>query len=82
MLGRLEMEVDECIEAYLGLMKTVFEKKKSIFSVGLTGNIKARFSSQALETAIKQVISSRAGVSVDDPFQSKAEAEMPKKCKV
>ncbi|OCL06097.1 hypothetical protein AOQ84DRAFT_411881 [Glonium stellatum] len=27
MLGRLEMDVDECIAAYTGLMKTVFEKR-------------------------------------------------------
>ena len=76
MLARLEMDVDECIEAYRDLMKSIFEKKKSLFSVGLTGKIKARFSSKALETAIKQVISSREGVSVNDPF------EMPQNCKV
>jgi hypothetical protein len=27
MLGRLKMDVDECIAAYTGLIKTVFETK-------------------------------------------------------
>jgi patatin-like phospholipase/acyl hydrolase len=33
MLGRLRMTVDECIEAYLELMPTVFEKTKHRYSV-------------------------------------------------
>lgn len=81
MLGRLEMDVDECIAAYKTLMKTVFEKKRSLFSVGLTGNIKARFSSKALERAIKSVIEAR-GIPVDDPFYVKVEDEQLRKCKV
>ena len=76
------MDIDECIEAYRGLMKTIFEKKKSLFAISFTGNIKARFSSKALEGAIKHVISSRQGVSVDDPFHSKVELEAGRKCKV
>ncbi|KAI9863870.1 MAG: hypothetical protein M1813_003522 [Trichoglossum hirsutum] len=82
MLGRLEMDIDECIEAYRGLMKTVFEKRRSLLSLRLNGNIKAQFSSKALETAIKQVISSREGVLVNDPFESKVDAEIPQNCKV
>lgn len=31
MLGRLEMDVDECVTAYIRLMKTVFETKKGGF---------------------------------------------------
>jgi hypothetical protein len=80
MLGRLEMDVDECIKAYSGLMKTVFEKKKPPLS--LTFNIKARFSSKVLESAIKQIIGSREGVSIDDSFYVKAEDKTPPKCKV
>lgn len=81
MLGRLEMDVDECIAAYKTLMKTVFEKKRSLLSVGLTGNIKARFSSKALEKAIKSVIEAR-GMPVDAPFYVKVEDEQLRKCKV
>src|SRR4029077_17082567 len=37
MLGRLEMDVDECISAYNKLIKAVFEEKSSRFSVSWTG---------------------------------------------
>jgi hypothetical protein len=54
MLGRLEMDVDECIAAYTGLMKTVFETKSSWFPASWTGNIKSRFDAAKLEGAIKR----------------------------
>lgn len=82
MLGRLEMDVDECIDAYRTLMETIFEKKRSGFSVTLTGKIKARFSSKALEAAVKQVISGRGGVSVDEPFHNEAGPDDDRNCKV
>ena len=56
MLGRLEMDVDECIEAYEKLMKTVFEKKESFFLMSFRANIKARFAEKALEKAVKEVV--------------------------
>jgi hypothetical protein len=56
MLGRLEMDVDECITAYTEFMRTVFEKKSSWFSASWAGNIKSQFDSVKLETAIKEVI--------------------------
>ncbi len=82
MLGRLEMDVDECIDAYLSLIKSVFEKKKRIFAISWTGNIQSRFSSKVLESAIKKVIGDRKDVSVDDPFHDTAESEPVRKCKV
>lgn len=76
------MDVNECIDAYRSLMKTVFEKKKSGFAVSFRGTIKARFSSKALEAAIKQVIGSRDGVSVDDAFHNQSHPQRSGKCKV
>ena len=60
MLGRLEMDVDECIAAYTKLMKTVFEKKPS-----WTGNIKSQFDTAKLESAIKKVITSHGAKETD-----------------
>ncbi len=67
MLGRLEMDVDECISAYSELMKTVFDEKSSRLPFGWRGKIKARFDSLRLESAIKKVITSR-GLSEADLF--------------
>ncbi|KAJ5597686.1 phospholipase patatin family protein [Penicillium hordei] len=44
MLGRLEMVVDECIMAYINLIKMIF------------GKIKSRFDASKLEGAINEVI--------------------------
>lgn len=59
MLGRLEMDVDECITAYSGLMKTVFGEKLNKFPISFKGNTKPQFDSATLEKAIKQVITGR-----------------------
>lgn len=75
------MDVHECITAYESLMKTVFKQKKNYLSIGLTGNIKARFSSKALEEAIKSVIEAR-GFPVDEPFYKKVDDEQLRRCKV
>ena len=56
MLGRLKMDVDECITAYTDLMKTVFSQKLTRLPVDLKGRIKPQFNSMVLEQAIKQVI--------------------------
>lgn len=55
MLGRLEMDVGSCIRSYLDLCKSVFSDKKT-FPINLQGNIRARFKTDALEKAIKKVI--------------------------
>jgi hypothetical protein len=54
MLGRLEMDVESCIKAYTNLMSDVFGKRKKPIDWRL--NVKGRFSSEALETAIKSMI--------------------------
>lgn len=81
MLGRLEMDVQECIDAYTELMCTVFEKKRSRLAIGWKGDVKARFSSKALAGAIKNVIEKR-GLSADTPFYVEVENEETRKCKV
>lgn len=52
MLGRLEMDVDECISAYSGLAAAVFGEKLSSIPVNFKGHVKARFDSAKLESAI------------------------------
>jgi hypothetical protein len=56
MLGRLEMDVDECIAAYSGLAEAVFSQKKSRFPFSLRGRTTARFNSLRLEDAIGKTI--------------------------
>lgn len=57
MLGRLRMNVDECIDAYLKLSARVFQRKH-LSPITMKGQTKARFSSEELEKAIKDVIGS------------------------
>lgn len=56
MLGRLEMDVDECIVAYSDLAAAVFSKKLSRVPVTINGKIKPRFDSAKLEEAINRVV--------------------------
>ena len=57
MLGRLEMDVESCIDAYTRLIGDVFSKRKKPIDWRL--NVKGQFSSKDLETAIKSLIPSR-----------------------
>ena len=59
MLGRLEMDEDECISAYSELKKAVFGDKSSQLPFSWTGNIRAQFDSGRLKSAIEKVITSR-----------------------
>ena len=54
MLGRLEMTIDECIDAYLHLSDEIFQKKAH--RVTIHGKIQGRFDSKKLEEVIKEVI--------------------------
>jgi hypothetical protein len=69
MLGRLEMSVEECIDAYTQMMKQVFEKKANHSFISVLGGVKPRFSSKALENAISQVLKAR-GIPVDEKFEN------------
>ncbi|PVH75974.1 phospholipase, patatin family protein [Cadophora sp. DSE1049] len=57
MLGRLEMDVDECIEEYTSMFETIFGKKG--LPVNLWGKIKGRFDSTVLEQCIKGILKKR-----------------------
>lgn len=67
MLGRLEMTIEGCIKAYIGLMRDVFAKNKSFSPVGIFGGVKSRFSSKALEQAISTVLTN-LGIRLDEKF--------------
>ncbi|KAL9086369.1 MAG: hypothetical protein Q9165_007155 [Trypethelium subeluteriae] len=56
MLGRLEMTVDACIDAYEELMKSVFETKSSWLPIGWSGKTQAQFDSSKLRKAIEKVV--------------------------
>ncbi len=62
MLGRLEMDLDQCIAEYSQLAEEVFGEKKRRFPFNLKGKTKSRFDSAKLETAIQGVIK-RSGLS-------------------
>lgn len=57
MLGRLQMTVDECIEAYISLSDRVFEKKAH--RVKLNGKFQGRFDAVELASVVKQILQAR-----------------------
>ena len=65
MLGRLEMDVDECIAAYNELTEAVFADKLTGTPVNLEGEVESRFDSNKLKRAIQNMIS-RSGASEAD----------------
>jgi patatin-like phospholipase/acyl hydrolase len=70
MLGRLEMSVDQCIEAYTGMMDAIFDpkdKKKLPFKIR-NGKVQPQYKTKHMEQAIKQVMSN-AGWTSDDRFR-------------
>ncbi|OAP55793.1 hypothetical protein AYL99_09945 [Fonsecaea erecta] len=67
MLGRLEMDVDECITAYNRLTKAVFEKRAQWTPFSWTGQVQSRFDSNKLKAVIDDVIT-RQGYSPTEPF--------------
>jgi hypothetical protein len=56
MLGRLEMDVDECITAYSDLAASVFGEKRSRIPFNFKGKVQQRFDSTKLEGAIRKAI--------------------------
>jgi hypothetical protein len=70
MLGRLRMSVEDCIAAYVKLMKCIFEKKENRSIMSALGRVKSRFSSEALSDAIIEVLKSE-GHSVHERFEER-----------
>ena len=58
MLGRLEMSVDDAIYAFTRLMGESFKKDK-LMPFNFKGKVQARYSTDALETSIKNLIKER-----------------------
>ncbi|GIJ92687.1 hypothetical protein Asppvi_001965 [Aspergillus pseudoviridinutans] len=69
MLGRLEMDVDECISAYIELIKVIFEDKLKFPPVTSTLKIRSRFDSGKLKDAI-MAVTARHGFSGTEPFNN------------
>jgi len=65
MLGRLEMDVDECIAAYSDLAAAVFGEKLHHIPVNIKGEIKPRFNSARLQSAVQKV-AAQSGASETD----------------
>lgn len=72
MLGRLEMDVDACIGAYSDLASAVFGEKLSSIPFNFKGDIKARFDSAKLQSAIEKVVDD-SGASKQDLFHDGTE---------
>lgn len=65
MLGRLKMDVSECIGVYTSMFERIFEKQKHRYSVNLWenfGSLQNRFDSDILRDSIKSIVK-RQGLS-------------------
>ena len=75
MLGRLEMSIDECIDAYIEMMDVIFDPKdrrKLPFKIR-NGKVQPKYKTKHIEQAIKQVIA-KAGYTSDDRFRGTKES--------
>jgi hypothetical protein len=72
MLGRLEMDVDECIAAYSNLAADVFGEKIHRSLWNIRRKVKSQFDSAKLESAIRKVVV-QSSVSETDLFNDGTE---------
>lgn len=72
MLGRLEMNVDQCIAAYCDFAEAVFGGKLSRIPFNRKGKVKGRFDSAKLKAAIRKVVE-QSGKSETDLLDDGAE---------
>lgn len=79
MLGRLRMTLDECLEAYTELARTIFKPKRYKYDVFNRArdllSAKERFNSSKLEHVVKDIIRERTGnenTSLHEPSESSA----------
>ena len=75
MLGRLQMAVDECINAYVSLSDRIFQKQRH--RVTVKGRVQGRFNSNELERAVKEIVV-RQGLTEDTLLKDAPDA----RCKV
>lgn len=66
------MDVDECITAYIKLMKKIFDNPSKRGLSSLFGKIEPRFDANKLEDAIKEVING-CGAKPTDLFNDQAD---------
>ncbi|KAF4445619.1 hypothetical protein F53441_10683 [Fusarium austroafricanum] len=71
MLGRLQMDVDECIASYNDLIKVIFNDKARVHQskFSLRGQTQARFDSKRLQGAIEKTIRDK-GLSPSDKMMN------------
>lgn len=74
MLGRLKMDVDECIATYSDLVAAVFGEKLRSIPFNMKGTVKPRFDLVKLESAIRKVVT-QSGASEIDLLNDKTERE-------
>jgi patatin-like phospholipase/acyl hydrolase len=81
MLGRLKMDIEACIEAYLQISKGVFQPRKNKFDLIGRANdalkVRGRFDSEALKREIQRIVA-QAG----EKEEAKLRVEAKPKCRV
>ena len=65
MLGRLEMDVDECIAVYTELMGSIFGHAEHRLPVNLKGNVQPRFNAENLKQAVIGILE-RKNIPMDE----------------
>jgi hypothetical protein len=75
MLGRLQMSVIECTDAYIALSEKIFQRQRH--RVDWRGRVQGRFDSDELERAIKEIVV-KQGLDKDALLKDSPDA----KCKV
>ncbi|KAM7213422.1 Acyl transferase/acyl hydrolase/lysophospholipase [Rhypophila decipiens] len=77
MLGRLEMDVDSCLETYREFIPQVFSKP-STFPITWSGNLRPRYSSKTLRETVIHIIGRRVGTSNEkDPSEVFLREDVP-----
>lgn len=74
MLGRLGMDVDDCIDQHSGMFESVFGNRAHHIPVNFSGDIRPRFSSDVLRTAITKVVTNW-GLAADTKFNDGQQRE-------
>lgn len=76
MLGRLRMDVDDCIDAYQELGPRIFQKRKTLDLISATGRLRALYSHEALTTVAKEIIM-RRGFKEEALLQADQDTALP-----
>jgi hypothetical protein len=67
MLGRLRMDIDDCINAYVDLSDRIFKKRRH--RVTIKGAVQGRFDTEELERVVKDIVV-QSGLSEDALFRN------------